>query len=164
MILHAPGGPLADTAHGGPRSDGGKQVLEMTLIFDCSLSKEEAAAVGKEIVTTLKQTDELFRNVRLNAVRWSTDKEISRSVTAAPILQMGRYFEDYEKRSAEKHLDVLMDYLKKFDARSRLLILVTDGHCLIESKERLNKSLNPFLYRKILVLEPGGMKTGRQLL
>ena len=126
--------------------------------------KEEAAEKGKEIITALKQTDEIFRNVRLNAVRWISDETITRGVTAAPILQMGRYFEDYEQHSADKRLEVLMDYLKKFDARSRLLILVTEGKYRVEDAEALKKSLNPFLYRKILLMEPGGIKTGRQLL
>lgn len=164
MALHAPGGPLADAAHGGPKSGTGSPVLEMTLIFDCDLEKEEAAEKGKEIITALKQTDEIFRNVRLNAVRWISDETITRGVTAAPILQMGRYFEDYEQHSADKRLEVLMDYLKKFDARSRLLILVTEGKYRVEDAEALKKSLNPFLYRKILLMEPGGIKTGRQLL
>lgn len=164
MVLHAPGGPLADAAHGGPKSGTGKQILEMTIIFDCKLSKEEAAAAGKEIVTVLKQTDEIFRNVRLNAVRWTSDEAISRSVTAAPILQIGRYFEDYEQNNENKHLEGLMEYLKKFDARARLLILVTDGQYLIEDEEKLRSSLNPFLYRKLLVLEQGSVKTGRQFL
>lgn len=161
MILHAPGGPLADSAHGGPKTGTARPMLEMTLIFDCSLSKEKAADTGKEIITILKQTDEIFRNVRLNAVRWHSDEQITRSVTAAPILQMGRYFEDYTQQENAKRLEILMDYLKKFDARSRLLILVTDGQYYIEDKEKLRQSLNPFLYRKILVLEPDGIKTGR---
>lgn len=164
MILHAPGGPLADASHGGPKAGAARPQLEMTLIFDSNLSKETAASYGKEIITTLKQTDEIFRNVRLNAVRWISDENITRGVTAAPILQMGRYFEDYESQSCQKRLEVLMDYLKKFDARSRLLILITDGSYWVEEEETLQKSLNPFLYRKILVLEPAGIKTGRQLL
>ena len=164
MILHAPGGPLADAVHGGPKKKESSPVLEMTMIFDCNLSLEEAKAAGKEVVTALKQTDEIFRNVRLNAVRWSADDNISRGVTAAPILQMGRYFEDYEQNVSVKHLEILMDYLKKFDARSRLLILITDGQYRVEDSDLLNKSLNPFLYRKILVMAQDGILTGRQLL
>ncbi len=164
MILHAPGGPLADAVHGGPKKKDASPVLEMTMIFDCDLSREEAMTAGREVVTALKQTDEIFRNVRLNAVRWSTDEKISRSVTAAPILQMGRYFEDYEQNLSQKRLEILMDYLKKFDARSRLLILITDGRYTVEDTELLNRSLNPFLYRKILVMAPDGIRTGRQLL
>ena len=164
MVLHAPGGPLADAAHGGPRSANTGPVLEMTMIFDCGLSKEQAATAGKEIVTALKQTDEIFRNVRLNAVRWISDEQICREVTAAPILQMGRYFENYEQQVCTKRLEVLMEYLKKFDARSRLLILITDGQYQVEDAETLRSSMNPFLYRKILSLGAGGIKTGRQLM
>ena len=164
MILHAPGGPLADAVHGGPKKKEASPVLEMTMIFDCNLSAEEARAHGKEVVTVLKQTDEIFRNVRLNAVRWSADDQISRGVTAAPILQMGRYFEDYEQNITPKRLEILMDYLKKFDARSRLLFLITDGQYTVEDTDMLNRSLNPFLYRKILVMAPEGIRTGRQLL
>ena len=164
MILHAPGGPLADAANGGPRPGAGKSVLEMTMIFDMRLSREDAASSGKEIITALKQTDEIFRNVRLNVVRWNSDELIMRSVTAAPILQMGRYFEDYEPVCEAKRLEVLMEYLKKFDARSRLLILVTDGTYQTGDSDSLRRNLNPFLYRKLLVVEPGGIKTGRQFL
>ena len=164
MVLHAPGGPLADAAHGGPKSGTGSPVLEMTLIFDCSLSKEEASLAGKEIITVLKQTHEIFRNVRLNAVRWISDEQCRREVTAAPILQMGRYFADYEQDIQCKRLEELTAYLKKYDARSRLLILVTDGEYIIEDKELLNKQLNPFLYRKLLLLEKGKVKTGHQLM
>jgi len=154
-------GNLQNSLHSGNTI---KPTLEMTLIFDCNLSKQEATEQGKEIITVLKQTDEIFRNVRLNVVRWMADDQMLREVTAAPILQMGRYFEDYEPQTALKRLEILTEYLKKFDARSRLLILVTDGNYKIENTEVLHQSLNPFLYRKILILEEGTVKIGRQLM
>ena len=49
MVLHAPGGPLADSVHGGPKSGSGSPMLEMTLIFDCSLSKEKAALCTEKL-------------------------------------------------------------------------------------------------------------------
>ena len=53
QILHAPG------------YDRGKQ-LEMTLVVDHCLSKEEVSAIIPQLTGTLKNMDEIFRNVRFN--------------------------------------------------------------------------------------------------
>ena len=51
-----------------------------------------------------------------------------------------------------------------FQARSRLLLLITDGDLIIEDQALLRENLNPFLYRKLILITPGGIKQGSSLL
>ena len=74
-VLHVPG-----NYNGGP--------LEMAVVFDCALEKDEAIAYGKQIAAVLKSMGETFRNVRMNLVTWSADK-ITHSISALPNLIMG---------------------------------------------------------------------------
>lgn len=164
-MLHAPGGPYWND---GGRSNGvnrqaGSQgqtsiskrqtpTLEMTLIFDCAMDTETAKSKGSELSAILKTTDEIFRNVRVNAVQWKSDEDICQEVTALPMLLMGRYFDSYEHKKSEKRLEVLMGYLKRFHARSRLLLLLTEGEYQIADETQLLANIKPFLYRKLLIL------------
>ena len=100
----------------------------------------------------------------MNVVYWLADGLIRREVTSATLLQLGRSFDGYEQRVEKKRLEVLLAYLKKYDARSRLLILVTEGDYIVEDSQLLQESLHPFLYRRILLKEPDKICTGRQLL
>lgn len=164
-MLHAPGGPYWNEGgrNGGASRQAGssgqmpvskKQTppLEMTLIFDCAMDTDTARSKGSELSAVLKTADEIFRNVRVNAVQWKSDEDISQEVTALPMLLMGRYFDSYEQKKSEKRLEVLMDYLKKFHARSRLLILLTEGEYQIADEAQLLANIKPFLYRKLLIL------------
>lgn len=169
--LHAPGGPYAPGAHltavypgEGRGESAAGNILEMTIVFDCTLSREQARAYGTEIIGTLKNADEIFRKTRLNAIRWISDDKIRHDVTAAPMLQMGGYFVDYEQHPAQKRLEILMENLKKFEARSRLVILVSDGAWEIGDPKRLKENLNPFLYRRLVLVEPGAIRDGAGLL
>ena len=51
-----------------------------------------------------------------------------------------------------------------FQARSRLLLLITDGDLIIEDQALLRANLNPFLYRKLILITPEGIKQGSSLL
>lgn len=162
-VLHAPGGSLSSK---GPavRPGAGKAPLEMTLVFDQALSTEQVRTAGADIISTLKSADEIFRNVRCNVVWWHSDEKIAHEVTAAPMIQMGRCFENWQQSCAEKHLDVLMADLKKFQARSRLFIVVTNQIPAIGDGKLLHDSLNPFLYHRLILKKENGLVSGRELL
>lgn len=140
MILHVPG-----NYRGG--------ILEMTIVLDYNLSRECAENLAKELTAALKSQGEVFRNVRLNTYKWIEDNRIVKEVTAMPLLQMGSYFNEYVQHKSEKSLDELMGQLKLFAARSKLVILLTDGGNKIVSREVFQKNLQPFLEKKIMLIE-----------
>ncbi len=181
-ILHGPGGPLAGHGGSGPavndrvrgeRQDrikpgavtpGSGTFLEMTFVFDGSLSIEAARTIGTEVMTVLKGTDEIFRNVRCNVVRWLSDERIIHEVTAAMMIQTGRCFAGWTQQPETKRLEVLLADLKKFEARSRLLIVAAAPGYVVRDDKLKKESLNPFLYRRLLLLQKGGMQEGHRLL
>lgn len=59
-ILHVPG-----NYRGGN--------LEMTIVIDTSLSREEFQDAVAAVVKALKRSNEIFRNVRLNLVFWGQE-------------------------------------------------------------------------------------------
>lgn len=138
-ILHVPG-----NYKGG--------ILEMALIVDCNLEKETVRTSIQNIVKALKSHSETFRNVRLNVIWWKSDGEIVTEVVPMPVMQMGTPFDGYEQKSEVKHVDVLFRNLKLFQARSKLILLLSDGDFLIEDEEVCMESLKPFLGRKMLFL------------
>ena len=138
-ILHVPG-----NYKGG--------ILEMALIIDCNMSKETAKTNVQAIVKALKSHSEVFRNVRLNVVWWKSDDEILTEVIPMAMLQMGTAFDSYEKMAAGKRIDLLFQNLKLFQARSKLIVLLSEGDFGIESEENCMESLKPFLGRKMLLL------------
>lgn len=139
-VLHVPG-----NYNGG--------ILEMAVVFDSNLDKSCALGLGKDIAGLLKSQSEVFRNVRLNTLRWISDDRIEKDISSIPFLQMGRYFDNYEQAENEKRADILTGQLKKFYARSKLILLVTDGSYLIGDTDRLRSSLQPFLYRKLVIVQ-----------
>ena len=138
-ILHVPG-----NYKGG--------ILEMALIIDCNLSKDTAQTSVQTIIKALKSHSEVFRNVRLNVIWWKTDEQIVTEVTPMSVMQMGTPFETYEKCAAQKRIDQLFANLKIFQARSKLILLLSDGDFSIENEEGCMESLKPFLGRKMLLL------------
>ena len=138
-ILHVPG-----NYKGG--------VLEMALIIDCNLNQEIAKSSVQTIVKALKSHSEVFRNVRLNVIWWKNDEQIITEVTPMPMLQMGTPFENYEKCAAQKRIDKLFANLKIFQARSKLILLLSDWDFSIENEEDCMESLKPFLGRKMLLV------------
>lgn len=163
---------------GQPREHKGAPALEICLIFDGALSREAVRTVGAEVVSALKSADEIFRNVRCNVVFWISDETILHQVTAAAVVQMGRCFEDWEQITgqtagqqdgkqpeavaAQKHLELLAADLKKFEARSRLLILITEGSYAVADKEALQQNLNPFLKHRLLIVTENEILRGTQ--
>lgn len=149
-VLHVPG-----NYNGGP--------LEMAIVFDCSLDKEESIATGKQIASVLKSMGDTFRNVRLNVVIWSVGKVIH-TISALPNLIMGNALSDLVHQGDEKLLEELCGNLKLFQARSRLVILVTKEEQKVLSAKTLRENLNPFLYRRMIWITESEVKPGISLL
>lgn len=156
-ILHVPG-----------NYTGGN--LEMAVVADYHIPHEELKALCAQIAGALKQTDEVFRNVRVNLIKWISDEQIIKEISSLPLLQMGRAFEDYEqyeiigdnaKVQKIKSADELMRQLKLFYARSKLILIITDGNYKIVDEAKTQEYLNPFLKRKILVIKPNGESGGK---
>lgn len=159
-VLHAPG-----NYQGG--------ILEMAIVIDCAYSVDAVRILCRDIVTSCKNKSEVFRNVRLNMIRWKGE-QITSGTTAMAYLQTGTYFEDYEEEaegSGHKSPQKLCDYLKRFQARSKLILLLTpdeDAFAPAGDKQLLIESMNPFLKQKLIVLFPdkiiGGNDIFRKLL
>lgn len=136
-ILHVPGNFTSD-------------ILEFAIVLDYHIEEQRLRTFSAELIRILKSTDKVFRNARLNLVKWIDDENIIKEVSAMGILQMGRCFEDYEPGQSEKLYDELIGQLKKFYARSKLIILVTDGSYQIQDEQKVKENLNPFLHRKLM--------------
>lgn len=150
-VLHVPG-----NYHGGP--------IEMAVAADYSADGEALSDYGKEIAAVLKSMGDTFRNVRLNLVRWKADDDIKHEISSFACLQTGRAFGDYEPSADGKRLELLCGHLKKFQARSRLVLLITNGKYTIQDQALLRENLNPFLYRRLILITPEEIKPGSSLL
>ncbi len=142
-ILHVPGNFT------GP-------VLEMTLVLDHENEKEYIKETTKDIITTLKSKGEIFRNVRLNVVQWMDNEHFTNEVTAMSLLLMDGYYENYQVVPYEKQAEYLMAYLKKFHARSKLVIILSDSFS-VGSKEGFMREVKPFLERKTILVKRGAL-------
>ena len=156
-ILHVPG-----------NYTGG--ILEMAVVADYHMSREELTEMSRKIANGLKHQNETFRNVRLNLIKWVSDEKIIKEVSSLPKLQMGTAYEDYaiydeadndkEVQSGagqtkdKKTLDELLRQLKLFYARSKVIIVLTDGSYTVKDEKAVWEHLNPFLRRKLLILQP----------
>lgn len=140
-VLHVPGNFT------GP-------ILEMTLVLDHKNEKEYMKEITKDIIATLKSKGETFRNVRLNVVHWKGNEHYINEVTGMSLLLMERYYEDYQVEECEKQAEYLMEYLKKFHARSKLVIIVSDSFEIV-SREKYEASVKPFLGKKTILVKRG---------
>lgn len=164
-VLHVPG-----NYRGG--------ILEMAIVVDREFDRETARGLCADIITSCKKQSEVFRNVRLNMVLWG--KKIITETVAAAYVQMGTFFEDYESeagavdeegRVAEEHEDGeevirIMEYLKEFQARSKLIILLTPDRAkmyCVSDADRLRKALSPFLKQKLILMYPEEIEPGIRL-
>lgn len=138
-ILHVPG-----NYKGG--------ILEMALVIDCGLPAEEAKEQVQGIVKALKSHSETFRNVRLNVIWWKSDREIATEVLPMAAMQFGTPFDGYEQKQEDKCIDKLLENLKLFQARSKLILLLSKGNFSVQDQEKCMESLKPFLGRKMLLL------------
>lgn len=138
-ILHTPG-----NYRGG--------ILEMAMVFDCNLPEEYVRKLGKDVAAMLKSHSEIFRNVRLNTIFWEGDKRLMKETASLPHLLMGSCFDNYKHIKSQKKWELLAEQLKKFYARSKLIILFTDGDYCVKDTCLFDNSLRPFLYRKMMMI------------
>lgn len=138
-------------------------ILEMAIVFDAALPVEVQKEIAQEIAGTLKTTDEVFKNVRLNVVYCVNNRKLENTVTSLSLLQIGSYFDDKVVAEEEKTLDGVLRYLKKFQARSKLILVISKGDLPITNAKKTKDSLNPFLKSKLLLLSLGEQNKLRML-
>ena len=126
------------------------KMFEMTMVLDRNLSKDEAAEIVPHLLKVLKRHSEVFRNVRFNMVHWRTNETITNQVIPMSIAMLGSHYEDYESHYQAKDYSCLMQNLKLFHARSKLILVITDGNYEISDEVELKKMMQPFLYRKVM--------------
>lgn len=135
-------------------------ILEMAIVADYAIPKEELTENVRQIVNTLKHQDETFRNVRLNLIKWVSDDCIKKEVSSLTVLQMGRGFEEYEQFAErpgknEKTVDELFRQLKLFYARSKVILVLSDGAYKVAKESSVKAHLQPFLGRKMIFVREG---------
>lgn len=152
-ILHAPGNQPA-----------GKQQLEMAFVLDNSSDMEYVKLTAQHAVAALKSHDKIFQNVRSNVVFWD-EESIKTETMPMSFIQMGKPFVELEEMKVDKSakLDELCAYLKLYHARSKCIIVFTEGNYELGDKEVLKQSLNPFLKQKLLLITPEKMITGTSI-
>ena len=134
-ILHVPG-----NYNGG--------ILEMAVVLDHNVSREMAQELVPQLLRTLKMHSEVFRNVRLNIVQWESDEVIKNQVTPMSMAGLASYYESYGQQTICKDVKKLAQYLKMFQARAKLIILITDGANEEGTAESLKTVMLPFLDKK----------------
>lgn len=150
-VLHVPGNLL------------GGSLPEMAMVLDYKLPLEQLRDSSTEIAATLKKKGELFQNVRLNVVKWISDEQIVTEILPLSMLGIGRGLEDYEKMShtPDKNIEELAKQLKLFHARSKLIILISDGMWQVHNKDILESNLQPFLHKKWIWIDSYGNSKGK---
>ena len=136
-ILHVPG-----NYKGG--------ILEMAVVLDHNVSREAVRDLVPQLFRSLKMHSEVFRNVRLNMVQWESDETITNQVAPMSVAGMSSYYESYECRPVRKDFLKLAQHLKLFQARAKLIILITDGTNEEGSVESLKAAMQPFLDKKLM--------------
>ncbi|POP33083.1 hypothetical protein C3B58_09135, partial [Lactonifactor longoviformis] len=81
-----------------------KEILEMALVLDCAMEKEELEETVIELVKTLKGHGQVFRNVRLNVLWWKEDGKVESTVAAMPRLMMPGFYQEFEPVKRKKTL------------------------------------------------------------
>lgn len=152
-VLHVPG-----NYRGG--------ILEMTIVVDRAYERETVKTLCADMIESCKKQSDIFRNVRLNMVMWGNE-EISTQTVAAAHIRIGTFFDGYEEEAVEaaKSTEELMEYLKKFHARSKLIFAVVrdkERFCKVADAARLKEAMNPFLKQKLVIIYPEAMESGTE--
>lgn len=148
-VLHAPGNP-------------GHDLQEMTLVLDCHMEKEQLGILAKDVAGALKSHSQIFANVRCNLVFWKSDEAIQNEAAPLAMVQLGRFLTDYVQLEEIKKMETLCDYLKRFHARSKLILVLTDFACEVRDQKALEGALAPFLQYKILFTDGKTVKNARE--
>ncbi|MBQ8280118.1 MAG: hypothetical protein IJZ23_09785 [Roseburia sp.] len=130
-------------------------ILEMAVVLDHNVSRECVQELVPQLFRSLKMHSEVFRNVRLNMVDWEADEVLRNQVTPMSMAGLASFYEDYVCRPKCKDFRKLVQYLKVFQARAKLIILVTDGANEEGSSESLKAAMQPFLDKKLMQVVVG---------
>lgn len=125
-------------------------ILEMTLVVDCALPEGYARETAADVAGILRSHSEVFRNVRSNLLFWKSDVRMDNQVTPLSFIQTGRCFEGYAESREVKALEALLNKLKVFHARSKLILVLGQERLLIRDGEAARRGLQPFLGKKSL--------------
>lgn len=136
-ILHVPG-----NYRGGN--------LEMTIVIDTSLELGDFTDAVAAVVRALKRENEIFHNVRLNLVFWGQETEAK--VVPMVMLMTGGAFGEYQCRPCKKCYEELFAYLKKFHARSKVILVFADERNDVIDVQAAKEALSPFLKSKLLLI------------
>lgn len=127
-------------------------ILEMAIILDHNMDKEKVKNISADLARTLKSHSEVFRNVRLNIVDWIADDNISECVIPLPMIMMGSYFDGYKQEKQSKELKKLVEFIRLFQSRSKLIIMITDGEFVVSDVTEVKQLLYPFVIRKTFAM------------
>lgn len=128
------------------------KILEMTVVLDGNLSKKVVSLLLPELLRTLKLHDKVFQNVRFHTVYWETDERPKDVVLPMMMAVTESFYEDYRQKTEQKSVSRLAQYLTLFHARSKLIILLTDGNFMEEERETVIKNMQPFLEKKMMTV------------
>lgn len=124
--------------------------LEMTFVIDTSLELECFTEAVAAVVRSLKRESEIFRNVRLDLVFWG--RETKMQVTSMAMLLTGGAYDGYKCDPHKKYYEELFVYLKKFHARSKVILVFADEQNEVFDREAAREALSPFLKNKLLLI------------
>jgi hypothetical protein len=144
-ILHVPG-----------NFSGG--ILEIAVVTDYCMDRDVLREECRQISNFLKKQKEEFRNVRCNLIKWISDECIIKEVIPMAYLQIGKAFEEEQtffQPEKGKSLDELLRQLKLFYARSKVIMILTEGDFCIQDEEAVRSALQPFLEKKLFILKQG---------
>ena len=139
QILHVPGNYTG-------------KILEMEMVVDAALPKETVKETVPELLLTLKRHSKVFQNVRFNYTLWISERRIENKVCPMMLATTSGFYEDYREEKTEKSYESLLEYLQKFQARSKLILFLTDGSYRIEDEDAVQEKMQPFLGKKLLIL------------
>lgn len=132
-----------------------RPVLEMAVVIDTGLLAETVQKVVLDCIVTLKKHSEIYRNVRINVIQWQDDTHFDCEACPMMALTMQSFYAQYISVQSEKRLEPLEEYLNKFQARSKIILLFTDGKYGINDRQQAKKLLLPFLGRKTIQITCG---------
>ena len=138
-------------------------VLEMTLVLGHSVRKEQMAEVAPALLRALKQQGEVFRNVRFHLTDWLEDDHMENRTIPMVTVMVSGFFDGYSCLPGEKRIEYLYQYLKFYHARSKLILLVTDGGYCLREEQAAGEALKPFLHKKLIqvMVTEEGMELSR---
>lgn len=126
-------------------------ILEMAVVADCKISREQLESILPKLIRALKSQGEVFRNVRFNFVSWKSDREIQNKVCPMMTAFTEEFYQSYVQTAEEKSFIKLVEYLKVFQARAKLIIVIGDELEITDGQE-VKKTMQPFLDKKLMLV------------